>query len=106
MIERLLAAGAKLQVHDPEAIDNVRRRYARPAGIRRACRTRRSSEAEALLIMTEWKEFVQPDFQRMHKLMRAPVIFDGRNFYDPATLQQAGFTYHSIGRMPVLAGQK
>ena len=57
--------------------------------------------AEALLILTEWKEFVQPDFAQDEDAMRAPVIFDGRNVYDPAVLAQAGFTYHSIGRQPV-----
>jgi UDPglucose 6-dehydrogenase len=51
--------------------------------------------------MTEWKQFVHPDFQAMRRLMRTPVIFDGRNLYSPSRLQAAGFTYYSIGRPTV-----
>ena len=53
--------------------------------------------------MTEWKHFVQPDFAEMRGLMRQPVIFDGRNLYAPTRMREAGFTYYSIGRPPVLA---
>jgi UDPglucose 6-dehydrogenase len=48
--------------------------------------------------VTEWNEFREPDFVRMRKLMRAPVIFDGRNLYSPAQMKAQGFTYYSIGR--------
>ena len=54
--------------------------------------------ADALAIVTEWNEFRRPDFARMRKLMRGPVIFDGRNIYTPAQMKQHGFTYYSIGR--------
>ena len=57
--------------------------------------------ADALAIMTEWKQFVHPDFIRMRELMRQPVIFDGRNLYNPRRMQSAGFTYYSIGRPAV-----
>jgi UDPglucose 6-dehydrogenase len=100
LIDRLLAGGAKLQVHDPEAMENVRRIYGNkltycdhPYGALEG--------AELLAIMTEWKQFVQPDFARMHKLMKTPVIFDGRNLYSPALMKSAGFSYHSIGRASV-----
>jgi UDPglucose 6-dehydrogenase len=101
LIDRLLAGGAKVQVHDPEALANVRRLYGnklsyfdQPYGALEG--------ADALAIMTEWKQFLQPDFAVMRRLMRSPVIFDGRNLYNPALLKAAGFAYHSIGRASVL----
>lgn len=51
--------------------------------------------------MTEWKEFLQPDFAQMHSLMKAPVIFDGRNLYSPRQMKAARFVYHSIGRATI-----
>ncbi len=59
--------------------------------------------ADALAIMTEWSEFRTPDFEEMKQRMRSPVIFDGRNLFDPEILREVGFTYYSIGRPPVLA---
>ena len=53
--------------------------------------------------MTEWKQFVHPNFDQMHRLMRRPVVFDGRNLYDPKHVKDAGFTYYSIGRPTVHA---
>jgi UDPglucose 6-dehydrogenase len=58
-------------------------------------------EADALAIVTEWKHFINPDFDRMRRAMRQPVIFDGRNLYRPERMKQAGFTYYSIGRPAV-----
>jgi UDPglucose 6-dehydrogenase len=54
--------------------------------------------SDAVAIVTEWNEFRRPDFSRMRTLMRAPVIFDGRNLFTPAELKQHGFAYYSIGR--------
>ena len=54
--------------------------------------------AEALFVVTEWNEFRHPDFDRMKALMKAPVIFDGRNIYDLARMRELGFTYQGIGR--------
>jgi UDPglucose 6-dehydrogenase len=54
--------------------------------------------ADALAVVTEWQEFREPDFARMRKLMRGPVVFDGRNIYQPAQMKSEGFTYYSIGR--------
>jgi UDPglucose 6-dehydrogenase len=96
-IDRLLEMGVKLQVHDPVALENVRRQY----GDRlRYCALQEDAlrGADALVIMTEWKHFLRPDFERMRKLMRGAVIFDGRNIYDPRRMREAGFTYYSIGR--------
>jgi UDPglucose 6-dehydrogenase len=100
LIDRLLAGGAKIQVHDPEALANVRQNYGgkltyfeQPYGALEG--------ADALAIMTEWKQFLQPDLAVMKGLMRSPVIFDGRNLYNPAHVQAAGFHYESIGRANV-----
>jgi UDPglucose 6-dehydrogenase len=101
MIDELLARGAKIHVHDPEAMDNVRRQY----GDKLSYAERPYDallDADALLIMTEWKEFHSPTFATVKKLLRKPVIFDGRNLYEPSTLRDAGFTYYSIGRAPVI----
>ncbi len=54
--------------------------------------------ADALAIVTEWNEFREPDFERMKKLLRQPLIFDGRNLYNPDQIRAHGFTYFSIGR--------
>ena len=55
-------------------------------------------DADALLVVTEWKAFHSPDFTMMKTLLKQPVIFDGRNLYDPATMRQEGFEYFPIGR--------
>ncbi len=97
LIDELLAAGVSLRVHDPEAMKNVAQVYKdrltycdRPYGALEG--------ADGLAIVTEWQEFRRPDFELMHRLLRAPVIFDGRNLYEPRHLQAAGFTYYAIGR--------
>ena len=97
LIDSLLSAGAQLRVHDPEALGNVRPLYGerivycdRPYGA--------LEQADALAVVTEWNEFRNPDFEVMRRLMRQPVIFDGRNVYDPARMASVGFTYQGIGR--------
>jgi UDPglucose 6-dehydrogenase len=100
LIERLLAAKATVRVYDPEAMANVRAIY----GDRLVYCQKRDDAllgADALAICTEWKQFVHPDFDEMRRLMRRPVIFDGRNLYNPKRMQAAGFTYYSIGRVVV-----
>ena len=100
LIERLLAAKARVRVFDPEAMDNVRTLF----GDRLVYCQKRDDAllgADALAICTEWKQFVHPDFDQMRRLMRQPVIFDGRNLYNPQRMQAAGFTYYSIGRPAV-----
>jgi UDPglucose 6-dehydrogenase len=100
LIDRLLEQGAKLRVHDPVAMENVRHAY----GEKLVYCDRRDDAligADALAIMTEWKQFVHPDFEEMGKLMRQKIIFDGRNIYDPQRMREAGFTYYSIGRPAV-----
>jgi len=102
LIDRLLAAGATLRVHDPEAMNNIRAIY----GDRLVYCTKRDDAllgADALAICTEWKHFIHPDFEEMRRVMRRPVIFDGRNLYNPERLREAGFIYYSIGR-PAVTG--
>ncbi len=100
LIDRLLAGGAKVQVHDPEALENVERIYGDKLSY--ADQPYAALEgADALAIMTEWKEFLQPDFEQMRSRMKSPVIFDGRNLYTPRQMKAARFTYFSIGRAPV-----
>jgi UDPglucose 6-dehydrogenase len=97
LIQGLLSAGAVVQAYDPEAMKVARgifgskitysdNGYAALSG------------ADALAIVTEWNEFREPDYGRMRKLMRSPVIFDGRNIYTPETIRGQGFTYFSMGR--------
>ena len=97
IIESLLDAGATVQAYDPEA-----ERTARAVFADRIMYAPRSYDAldgaDALAIVTEWNEFREPDFARMRALMRAPVIFDGRNVFDVEQMRAEGFTYYSIGR--------
>ncbi|MGE5191653.1 MAG: UDP-glucose dehydrogenase family protein, partial [Deltaproteobacteria bacterium] len=96
LVDKLLAAGAVLRVHDPVAMPNVRRLYND-----RLIYCEKQYEvlegAEALAIVTEWNEFRNANFELMRKTMRQPVIFDGRNLYDPADMQRMGFQYSGIG---------
>ena len=97
MIESLLKAGARVVAYDPQA-----HRAARAIFGSRITLARHSYDAlkgaDALGILTEWNEFREPDFSRMRSLMRAPMIFDGRNLFDLEQMRIHGFTYYSIGR--------
>ncbi len=100
LIDHLLAAGAKVAVHDPEAMENVRAMYGEklvyghtPMDVLEA--------ADALAINTEWGEFRNPDYDEMRRRMAGAVVFDGRNLYDAAHMREHGFTYYSIGRAAV-----
>ncbi len=100
VIESLLAAGAQIRVHDPEAMGNARRIF----GDRISYHTINYDAlrgADALLICTEWNEFRHPNFQRIRDYLKQPVIFDGRNLYDPELMKALHFTYYSIGRRPI-----
>ncbi len=103
LIEALLAAGAVVQAHDPVATDVARRVFGDRIGYC-AAPYDALKDADALLIVTEWGEFKQPDFERMRGLLRQPVIFDGRNLYELPSMKQLGFTYYAIGR-PVVRGE-
>ncbi|MDG1571467.1 UDP-glucose/GDP-mannose dehydrogenase family protein [Robiginitalea sp. M366] len=97
MIEALLEAGATVTAFDPEAMDNVRRKLG--DAIRFADSMYGAVEGvDAVVICTEWGVFRNPNFNKMKTLMKAPVIFDGRNLYDVQEMQEEGFHYASIGR--------
>ncbi len=97
LINRLLELDAKVRVHDPEGMNNVRAVYGdRLTYCRQPMET--LDGADALAIATEWNEFRTPDFTEMQARMRSPVIFDGRNLYEPDDVAKEGFVYHSIGR--------
>jgi UDPglucose 6-dehydrogenase len=98
LIDHLLRSEARVAVHDPEAMPNVRSHYGDNL---RYCNTPMDvlEGADALAINTEWGEFRNPDFEEVRRRMRSPVIFDGRNLYDSAAMRDHGFTYYSIGRM-------
>jgi UDPglucose 6-dehydrogenase len=100
VVEGLLERGATVAVHDPEALGEARRHLGDRVVYHRVNYDALVG-ADALLIVTEWNEFRRPDFERMKSLLRHPVVFDGRNVYDPEVMRQHGFAYHGIGRAPV-----
>ena len=99
LMESLWEAGAKVQAYDPEAMDEAQRIYGNRSGLT-LCEDSKStlSGADALIVVTEWQAFRSPDFDLIKEQLTTPTIFDGRNIYDPATLNSQGFTYYAIGR--------
>jgi len=109
LMEALWAAGARVRAYDPVAMGEAQRLYAdrldadptdgRPAPLALCASAGEALEgADALAIATEWQEFRSPDFDLLRERLAAPVIFDGRNLYDPALMARLGFTYYGIGR--------
>ena len=97
LINGLLARGAKVHAFDPKARDVAQRIFKSKIKLaKHAFEVLKG--ADALVVVTEWNEFREPDFQRMKKLMRQPVIVDGRNIYTPKQIRALGFAYYSIGR--------
>ncbi len=101
IVEALLKAGAEIAVHDPEALGRAQELFGERISYHRVNYDALSG-ADALLIVTEWNEFRRPDFSRMRTTMKTPIIFDGRNLYEPAVMQQEGFLYYPIGRTSVV----
>jgi UDPglucose 6-dehydrogenase len=99
VMEALWAAGAKVQAYDPEAMDEAQRLYGDRADLT-LCGTKEAAlrDADALVIMTEWQVFRGADFDLVRERLKAPVVFDGRNLYDPARMAKKGFAYYAIGR--------
>jgi UDPglucose 6-dehydrogenase len=97
IIEELLKAGASVRAHDPEALENARRIFGDRLSYHKSNYDALNG-ADALLILTEWNEFRHPNFQRIRTLLKQPVIFDGRNLYDPQLMKALEFKYYSIGR--------
>jgi UDPglucose 6-dehydrogenase len=102
IIDGLLERGARVRVHDPEAIEVARRIWSD-----RIEYFENNYEAldgaDALMVVTEWKQYRTPDFDRIRQALRQPVILDGRNLFDPAHMRSSGFEYFSIGRRPSMA---
>ncbi len=99
LLEALWQAGATVRAYDPVAMDVTRGLYGdRPDLVMTDDPYMAASNADAVVLMTEWKDFWQPDLERLSSLMKGKVIFDGRNIYDRKTMQDAGFTYYAIGR--------
>src|ERR1035438_8804525 len=99
LIEALWAEGAKVHAYDPVAMPEARRIYGERADLI-LCKTSPEvlSGADGLAIVTEWQEFRSPDFDSIRATLKTPVIFDGRNLYDPSQMARAGFSYYAIGR--------
>lgn len=96
LIEKLLAAGSEVSVHDPAAMDNLKKLYGDKLHYEESnydvCK-----DASALVINTEWNEYRQPDFEKLREIMSEHVIFDGRNLYSPQRLSECGFKYYGVG---------
>ena len=100
LMKLLAKAGATVTAHDPEANDTAL--CLLPDSVTLSDdRYETLRDAEALIVATDWDEFRSPDFARIRTLMRVPVIFDGRNMYDPGMMRRYGFSYHSVGRPSV-----
>jgi UDPglucose 6-dehydrogenase len=99
LLERLIAEGASVRAYDPVAMDEARHIYGDKAGLE-YCETADEAleGADALAIVTEWKNFWSPDFNNLAEQLADKVIFDGRNLYDPATVKPFGLRYFAIGR--------
>ncbi len=99
LMESLWKAGAKVRAYDPVAMPECERIYGKRDDLV-LCKTSPDvlKGADALAIITEWREFRSPDFDAIKTALRAPVIFDGRNIYDPEQMRRAGFSYYAIGR--------
>ncbi|QFY42575.1 UDP-glucose/GDP-mannose dehydrogenase family protein [Candidatus Methylospira mobilis] len=99
LIEKLWAHGARVRAFDPVAMDEARRIYGTRSGLVLCETTDLTLEgADALVIVTEWNVFKSPDFPLIREKLSTPVIFDGRNIYDPESLKSLGFSYYGIGR--------
>ena len=99
LVEALWAAGARVQAYDPVAAEETHRLYGnRPDLALVASSTEALRGADALAIVTEWQEFRSPDFETIKSELRSPVIFDGRNLYDPGFVKRFGLNYYAIGR--------
>ena len=98
-MEAVWNAGGRIQAHDPEAMPETKRIYGERTDLKLVKKPMDALEgADALVILTEWKIFRSPDFAAIKSKLKQPVIFDGRNIYDPVTVQRANLAYYGIGR--------
>jgi UDPglucose 6-dehydrogenase len=100
LIPRLLSAGVRVRAYDPVAMDNARRTL--PAAVEYCPSSYEAAAgADAVVVVTEWNEFKLLNLERLREVMRRPLVFDGRNIYEPERMRRLGFEYHSIGRKPI-----
>jgi UDPglucose 6-dehydrogenase len=97
IIDELLKSGAQVSAHDPEALREAEKIFGARIDYQ-ADNYAALDKADALLILTEWSEYREPDFAKIKSLLKSPVIFDGRNIYNPEQMKEQGFQYYSIGR--------
>jgi UDPglucose 6-dehydrogenase len=101
LIPRLVEGGSRVRVYDPVAMENARQ--ALPESVHYCPSSYEAAEgADAAVIVTEWNEFKHLNLERLRQVMRRPLVFDGRNIYEPERMRRLGFEYHSIGRKPVV----
>lgn len=99
VLEALIEAGATVHAYDPEAKEEAQRLYGDQPGLKFCSSPKEAlKQADALVIVTEWKQFRSPDFDLLSQQLRDKVIFDGRNMYDPDRVKRSGLTYYAIGR--------
>ncbi|MFM8640029.1 MAG: UDP-glucose dehydrogenase family protein, partial [Planctomycetota bacterium] len=96
LMQRAIAAGAKVVAYDPVALENLK--HEQPHIPHAKDMYAALDGADALVICTEWNEFRSPDFAEIRKRLRAPLVFDGRNLFKPSHMASEGFEYHSVGR--------
>ncbi len=99
LMQHLWDAGAIVQAYDPEAMNETQRIFGNRADLRlMGTKEAALQGADALIIVTEWRDFKAPDFELLNTTLSAPVIFDGRNLFEPARVKKLGFAYYGIGR--------
>ena len=99
LLQLLWEAGARVQAYDPEAMDEARRIFGERADLRLCGSASEALQgADALVVITEWKQFRSPDFARLQAALADAAVFDGRNLYEPADVEAAGLAYYGIGR--------
>ncbi|KFB65963.1 UDP-glucose/GDP-mannose dehydrogenase family protein [Candidatus Accumulibacter vicinus] len=99
IVHELLRLGATIRAYDPVAMDEARRVFGDLPGLSFASHPAEAlQDADALLIATEWREFKSPDFEQIRALLKQPLIFDGRNLFDPVLVRSLGIEYHGVGR--------
>ncbi len=97
VVDALVREGAQVRAFDPAALDEAKKRFGK--GVKLVDNNYEALKgADALVLLTEWNEFRRPDFDRIKTLLREPVVFDGRNIYDPKVMRDKGFVYYGIGR--------
>jgi UDPglucose 6-dehydrogenase len=105
IVHELLRRGVAIQAYDPVAMDEAQRVFGDLPGLSFASHQADAlRDADALLIVTEWREFKSPDFEQIRVLLKQPLIFDGRNLFDPALVRSLGLEYYAIGRGEALGG--